>query len=45
VQRYFNLTHYRTAPRGGHYPGLEIPETLVQNLRDFYRPLRARSAS
>lgn len=45
VRRYFNLTDYRIAPRGGHYPGLEIPDILVERLRQFYRPLRGRGTS
>lgn len=38
--RTFNLAYHRTAPRGGHFPALEVPEVLVESIRDFYRPLR-----
>lgn len=40
IRRRYNLTYYRMAPRGGHYPALEIPEILVESLTAFYRPLR-----
>lgn len=29
--------------RGGHFPGIEEPELLAQDLRDFFRPLRVAS--
>jgi hypothetical protein len=28
-------------PRGGHFPAMEEPELLVEDLRAFFRPLRA----
>lgn len=40
IRRRFNLTHYSMAARGGDYPALEVPEVLVENLREFFRPLR-----
>jgi microsomal epoxide hydrolase len=27
-------------PRGGHFNALEEPDLLVQDIRDFFRPLR-----
>jgi microsomal epoxide hydrolase len=27
-------------PRGGHFAALEEPELLVNDIREFYRPLR-----
>ena len=26
--------------RGGHFAGLEAPDLLISDLRDFFRPLR-----
>jgi hypothetical protein len=31
-------------PRGGHFAALEEPELLVEDMRAFFRPLRAVSA-
>ena len=28
-------------PRGGHFAALEEPELLVEDMRAFFRPLRA----
>jgi epoxide hydrolase len=28
--------------RGGHFAAMEAPDLLVQDLPDFFRPLRAR---
>ncbi len=27
-------------PRGGHFAALEVPELLVQDIREFFRPFR-----
>jgi epoxide hydrolase len=27
-------------PRGGHFAAMEEPELLVEDLREFFRPLR-----
>jgi microsomal epoxide hydrolase len=35
-----NIQRWTPAPRGGHFAGLEQPELLAQDLRDFFRPLR-----
>jgi epoxide hydrolase len=37
----YNLQRYTVFPRGGHFAALEEPELLVQDLRAFFRPLRA----
>jgi pimeloyl-ACP methyl ester carboxylesterase len=41
LQRDFNLVHYAKMPRGGHFACLEQPALFVQDLRDFFRQLRA----
>lgn len=40
AERFFNVTHWTEMPRSGHFAVLEEPELLVQDLRDFFRPLR-----
>jgi microsomal epoxide hydrolase len=39
-ERCFNIQRWTPAPRGGHFAGLEQPELLAQDLREFFRPLR-----
>jgi pimeloyl-ACP methyl ester carboxylesterase len=41
VERGFNVQHWREMPRGGHFPALEEPELLVEDIRLFFRPLRS----
>lgn len=40
-QTYTNLIHYNQADRGGHFPALEQPETLIDEIRAGLRPLRS----
>ena len=35
-----NLVHWSEFDRGGHFAAFEEPELIVQDLRDFFRPLR-----
>jgi pimeloyl-ACP methyl ester carboxylesterase len=37
---YCDLRRFTEMPRGGHFPALEEPELLVQDLRTFFRGLR-----
>jgi pimeloyl-ACP methyl ester carboxylesterase len=37
---YGDLRRFTEMPRGGHFPALEEPELLVQDLRAFFRGLR-----
>ena len=30
-------------PRGGHFAAFEEPELLVDDVREFFRPLRVRT--
>lgn len=41
--RHANLVHWTEMPRGGHFAASEEPELLTEDLRAFFRPLRARS--
>lgn len=40
VERGCNVTHWSTFDRGGHYPAMEEPALLVEDIRTFFRPLR-----
>jgi len=40
--RAFNVQRWFEAPRGGHFPALEVPDLLGLELRDFFRPYRDR---
>lgn len=44
AERWFNVQRWTAMPRGGHFAALEEPELLVEDLRAFFRPLRAISA-
>jgi len=37
----FNLVHYTKMPQGGHFACLEQPKLFVEDVRLFFRPLRA----
>jgi pimeloyl-ACP methyl ester carboxylesterase len=41
AQRAFNIVHWSTLPRGGHFAAWEVPELLAEDIRAFFRPLRA----
>ncbi len=40
AERVYNLQRWTQMPRGGHFPALEEPELLVEDIRAFFRPLR-----
>ena len=40
VEPWYDLRHHATIDRGGHFPALENPDALVDELRRFFRPLR-----
>ena len=40
-----NVTHWTVYDTGGHFPAIEEPDLLVQDLRTFFRPLRAAQAA
>jgi epoxide hydrolase len=41
LARDFNLVHYTTMPRGGHFACFEQPKLFVDDVRAFFRKLRA----
>ena len=40
-----NITWWAEHDRGGHFAALEAPDLLVDDLREFFRPLRGRPAA
>ena len=42
AERVYNLQHWTNMPKGGHFPALEEPELLAEDIRAFFRPLRER---
>jgi hypothetical protein len=41
VVRNFNLVHYTKLLRGGHFAFWEQPQTMVADVRQFFRKLRS----
>jgi len=41
AERFFDVQRWTEMPRGGHFAALEQPELLVEDIRSFFRPLRA----
>lgn len=39
AERSYNVQRWTRMPRGGHFPALEEPELLAQDLRAFFRAL------
>jgi pimeloyl-ACP methyl ester carboxylesterase len=39
-ERTYDIRHWARHDRGGHFPALEEPELLVNEIRRFFRPLR-----
>lgn len=40
IARAFNLQRWSRLPSGGHFPAFEEPEAFVDDVREFFRPLR-----
>ena len=40
AERVYNVVRWTQMPRGGHFPALEEPELLVEDLCAFFQPLR-----
>ncbi len=40
VERQYNLTHWATMPRGGHFAAMEQPDLFAEDLRQFFRTVR-----
>lgn len=43
AERAYNIQHWTDMPRGGHFPALETPELLIEDIRAFFRSLRRNS--
>jgi pimeloyl-ACP methyl ester carboxylesterase len=39
-ESYYNLKRYRHFDKGGHFAPMEQPEIIINELREFFRPLR-----
>lgn len=37
VERYHNIVRYTEMTEGGHFPQLEVPELLIEDIREAYR--------
>ena len=35
-----NIVHWTEFGRGGHFAAMEVPDLLVGDIREFFRPLR-----
>jgi pimeloyl-ACP methyl ester carboxylesterase len=42
AERFFNVQRWTQLPKGGHFGALEQPEMLAEDLREFFRPFRAK---
>jgi pimeloyl-ACP methyl ester carboxylesterase len=45
AERAFNVVHWSSLPRGGHFAAWEVPDLLAEDIRAFFRPLRQGSHS
>lgn len=43
LEAQFNIAQHRIHARGGHFAPAEVPETIITDIRDMFRPLRRRS--
>ena len=43
VERSYNVERWTEYPAGGHFPAWEQPDVLARDIREFFRPLRARN--
>jgi pimeloyl-ACP methyl ester carboxylesterase len=41
AQRCYNIQRWTDMPRGGHFPALEEPSLLVEDIRNFFRSYRS----
>ena len=42
AERSYNVQRWTEFPRGGHFAAMEEPELLVEDIREFFRPLRSQ---
>jgi pimeloyl-ACP methyl ester carboxylesterase len=45
AERAFNVVHWSSLPRGGHFAAWEQPALLAEDIRKFFRPLRSQGNS
>lgn len=45
IERAYDLRRHTVMPKGGHFAALEEPQLLVEDIRDFLRPLRFGAAN
>jgi len=45
LERIYNMRRHTVMPKGGHFAALEEPDLLVEDIRDFFRPLRFGAAN
>lgn len=41
AEKVFNITHWTDMPEGGHFAAMEVPPLLVEDVRKFFRSIRA----
>ena len=41
VERFYNVAHWAVMPRGGHFAAMEQPALFIEDLRNFFRTVRA----
>jgi pimeloyl-ACP methyl ester carboxylesterase len=42
AERTDTIVHWSIAPHGGHFPAMEVPDVLVDEIRTFFRLVRGR---
>ena len=40
AEQTYNIQRWTDMPRGGHFAALEQPQSLVADIRAFFRPMR-----
>jgi microsomal epoxide hydrolase len=40
AERTDHIVHWTEFDRGGHFAAMEVPDLLVGDVREFFRPLR-----
>ena len=45
LERAYNLRRFTSMGKGGHFAALEEPDALVEDIREFFRPLRLGAAN
>lgn len=43
AERWFNVQQWTAMPRGGHFAALEEPELLAEDIRTFFRDIKAKN--